>query len=525
MKEYDPDCSKEGLLMSGPLACSRVSRRQFLRHLGLMAGVALTTSLLNDLDALAKPKRPLHFVIVGAGLAGLCAAYELEQRGHTCILLEAETSHIGGRVRTVRFEDGLYGEAGAMRIPLRHELTRHYIKKFGLELRRFVHYNPEAYFYLRGHRERVKNVKQLNRLYDLKGIEREKTPDDLWADVVIRRLKALTDRETADLSSVTPETAAVRALDRRSLQQLFEADGLSPEAIEFLAVAYGLEPIMMNAATEYLREEREQVWMQEFHEIVGGTDRLPAAFASRLKSKPRLGCEVVRLEQDPSRKRAAAVYNEGGRQRRAEGDFVLCTLPFPVLGRLQIVPPFSEAKRRAVRELSYDSATKVLAVTNRRFWEADDQIFGGGTYTDLPTGMTYYPSDNAAVKDPAVSAGPGVMLASYTWGQAARRLATLPHPERSALVIRHLSQVHSQLNRQSILRHTVSWSWDSHRWSGGAFAWFTPGQHTSLHRHVISPEGRIFFAGEHTSLTHTWMQGALESALRAVREMLSDSGR
>lgn len=321
-----PSRNRWPLLLTFP----RLTRRQFLRRLGVATGVALTTSLLDDLHALAQPDKPLHVVIVGAGLAGLCAAYELEQRGHICLLLEAETSHIGGRVRTLRFENGLYGEAGAMWIPLGHALTRHYAKAFGLHLRMFVQSNPEAYYYVRGHRERIQHVKQLSRLYALQDAEREKTPDDLWADVVVRRLKGLTDQERADLSAVSLETAAIRALDQQSLQQLCEADGLSPEAIEFLAVTYGIETLLSSAATEHLREEREQVWTQEFHKIIGGTDRLPAALAARLKSKPRLGCEVVQLAQDPPRRRAAAIYRQrgtGNQQQRAVGDFVLCTLP------------------------------------------------------------------------------------------------------------------------------------------------------------------------------------------------------
>jgi monoamine oxidase len=84
--------------------------------------------------------------------------------------------------------------------------------------------------------------------------------------------------------------------------------------------------------------------------------------------------------------------------QRAEGDYVLCTLPFPVLSRIQTAPAFSGPKQRAIRQLNYDSSTKVLAVTKRRFWETDDGIFGGGTYTDLPTGTTYYPADNAVAK-------------------------------------------------------------------------------------------------------------------------------
>src|SRR5262245_29901940 len=244
----------------------RVTRRQWLRRLGLATGVALTTSLVDDLHALLPPDRPLHVVSLGAGLAGLCAAYELEQRGHTCVLLEADTTHIGGRVRTLRFEDGLYGEAGAMRIPLGHALTRHYVKAFELPLRPFVQANPDAYYYMRGQREHIKDVHRLRRLYALQEAEREKTPNDLWADVVVRQLQGLTDQERADLSSVTPQTAAIRALDQQSLQQLCEAAGLSPGAIEWLAVSYGLEALLPSAATEHLREERDQVWAQEFHE-------------------------------------------------------------------------------------------------------------------------------------------------------------------------------------------------------------------------------------------------------------------
>ena len=498
-----------------------LSRRQFLRRLGFATGAALGTSLLHDLRAIAQPARPLDVVILGAGVAGLCAAYELERRGHRVVILEAETRHVGGRVRTLRFDDGLYGEAGAMRIPARHELTRHYVKELGLTLRPFVQSNPRAYVHLRGRRERIENVRALASLYDLQGPEKDKTPDDLWAASVGRRLAALDDAGRKDLSADAPTTAAVRALDQMSLQQLFESEGLSPEAIDFVASVNGLGPELATAATETLREELHEVWTQRFDEVVGGSDRLPAAFVRHLSFKPRLGCEVVSIEQDPLRRRAATIYRERGSFRRVEGDVVLCTLPFPVLSRMSIDRVFSGPKQRAIRELSYDSSTKVLALAARRFWESDDGIFGGGTYTDLPTGTTYYPSDNAEARDPSVSARPAVMLASYTWGQPARRLAILSHHERAALAISHLARVHPQLADPRAIRRTASWSWDHHPWSGGAFAWFTPGQHSALYRHVISPEGRVFFAGEHASLSHTWIQGALESALRAVREILT----
>ena len=501
---------------------SPITRRQFLRRLGIATGATLGLAPLHDLRALVQPARPVHVVILGAGLAGLCAALELERRGHTCTILEAETTHIGGRARTLRFDTGLYGEAGAMRVPKNHALPRHYIAEFGLSLSPFVQSNPEAFYFVRGRRVRIKDVSRLNDLYALTEAEREKRPDDLWAGSLVKRLQALPPEERAELANLMPSSTALRALDQQSLQQIFETDGLSPAAIEFLAVTYGMETLLGTALTEHLREEEDGVWTRGFDEIVGGADRLPAAFAARLKSKPRMGAEVVRLEQDPVRGRATAVYRDkDGRPFRVEGDFVLCTLPFPVVTRLEVEPAFSGAKQRAIRELNYDSSTKVLAVTRRRFWEQDDGIFGGGTYTDLPTATTWYPSDNAAARDPKVSGAPAVFLASYSWGQAARRLATLPHTQRSALALTHLARVHPQLARTGEVRRTASWSWDNHRWSGGAFAWFMPGQWSALHRHVVAPEGRIHFAGEHVSLSHTWMQGALESALISVRAILA----
>lgn len=410
-----------------------------------------------------------------------------------------------------------------MRIPARHELTRHYIQEFGLSLRTFVHTNPNAYYYLRGQRQRIADVQTLNALYALRESERTKTPDDLWDDCVGKTANSLSDADRKSLLSDRPDSERIRTLDQQSLQQLCEAAGLSDEAIEFLAVTGGSETLLLSAATEHVREELQQVWTQGFDEIVGGTDRLAAAFAARLRAPPKLGCVVTRLTQQPERRRAAAIYLERGVERRIEGDFVLCTLPCPVLSRIDVEPALSAAKQRAIRQLNYDSSTKVLVMTHRRFWEADDGIFGGGTFTDLPTGTTYYPSDNAATRNPRISQGPGVLLASYSRGQAARRLASLAHKERAAAVLHHLSRVHPQLRQAAVVRQTASWSWDNHPYSGGAFAWFMPGQHSTLHRHIVAPEGRIYFAGEHASLTHTWMQGALESGLRAVREMLESA--
>ena len=234
------------------------------------------------------------------GSPGLVSAYELEKRGHRVTILEADARHIGGRVRTLRFGDGRYGEAGAMRIPTRHLLTRHYVSEFALPLRKFVFSNPQAYYFMRGERHRIADVAAVARLYQLTDAERNKTPDDLWADSVGKALATLDDADRKDLVAESLTSPRVRAFDQKTLQQLCEDAGLSDEAIEFMAVAGGSETILPTAATETLREEMLEVWSQGFDEIVGGTDTLATAFARKLQI------------QAEARLRSAAAHAIGG---------------------------------------------------------------------------------------------------------------------------------------------------------------------------------------------------------------------
>jgi monoamine oxidase len=495
-----------------------LSRRQLLRRFGF-ATAAVAATPFRSFAQTGNGGRKLRVVIVGGGLAGLCAAYELEQRGHDVTILEAETSHVGGRARTHRFDNGQYGELGAMRIPAKHNLTRGYINRFGLSLRNFVQSNPDAYYYVRGQKIRIKDEAQVNQYYNLADNEKTASPFDLWDRSVLKVLGTLGPDELADLRNPALKTAKLKQIDRMSLEEAFKQGGLSNEAMEMLASTWAYETMLQSGITAILREEYEEVWTKNFDEIVGGTDMLPRAFAANLKNKPRMGCKVVRLEQTSAGATAYYIDGPGRPVQRADGDVLLVTVPLGVLSKIQLNPAFSPAKMRAIRQVTYDSSTKVLAQAGRRFWEMDEGIYGGGTFTDLPTGITYYPSDNAAARNPRVSEGPGVFLASYTWGQSARRLAALSPEERERVTLESMARIHPQVNEFGTIRQTVSWSWDNHANSCGAFAWMSPGQHETLYPDLIAPERRIFMAGEHASLTTTWMQGAFESALRAVQQI------
>jgi monoamine oxidase len=480
----------------------------------------LKSNLLNKhVDSSSHTSSPLHIVILGAGLTGLCAAFELEKQGHTITILEADSDHIGGRVRTMHFEGSMYGELGAMRIPQNHKLTLDYVKQFNLSLRQFNNYNPEAYYYVRGRKERCKNFSNLNSLFRITPWEHAATADQLWEKAIFRLLDRLPTRTCIDLFAPLLLNKILRNLDQLSLQQIFNLAGFSQEAVQLIGSTYSITEHLDFAITQHLREELTGLFSQNFYEIVGGNDQLPKAFAKRLRSKPMLGCNVIGLKQNTLTGRTTAIYRQQGRLNFIEGDCILCTLPFPILKQLEVDPPFSAQKHRSIHELQYDSSTKVLAVTRKRFWEADDKIFGGGTHTDLPIGAVYYPSDNASSRDVSVSNNAGVILASYTFGQKARHLAKLPPEQREMFAIQQLAKIHPQLHQPAIVKSSVSWSWDKHPWSKGAFALHLPGQHTALYQNVIAPEGNIFFAGEHTSLANSWMQGAFESALRAVGQI------
>jgi monoamine oxidase len=196
---------------------------------------------------------------------------------------------------------------------------------------------------------------------------------------------------------------------------------------------------------------------------------------------------------------------------QANGDRAILALPFAVLRHVEILKPFSHAKQRAIRELHYDSAAKILLQCRRRFWEEDEGIQGGWTVSDLPIRNLYYFGAEGQTRR-------GILLASYTWGEDARRWGSLPRRERIIQAIENVAQIHPQISDE--FEVGLDKVWDEDEFAGGAFALFNPGQQALLYRDIIAPEGRIHFAGEHASLTHGWIQGAIESGLRAAKEVV-----
>ena len=501
--------------------------------------------------------------IIGGGLAGLSAAFELRKFGFDITIFEALENHVGGRVYTHYFDEkkGLYGELGAMRVPASHETVWHYINLFKLSTKPFIQRNKNAFIYVQDERIRNdlegKNIKdKLYPLFHLEEWERNMPWPKLNSYALERHLLNLPAAIRTEILKIKPKYNPLYLnLERFSIRKSMEVLGLSEGAINLIA---SIDPITGSFLYNSYNEILQDIYPVNFaylYRIEGGMSKLPLAFyESLLSENPKEYDDIPNNLLGKVKWKGGNwvtgiyKYEKGGKvvlkykskslkeDEKESFDYVICTIPFSTLRNIEINPLFTERKMQAIREVNYSNSQKTLFLCDKRFWEEgdiDEKINGGISYTDKVITTIVYPSDHAACdksqENNFSTEEPGVLLASYNFTLDATRLGNTNSENRFQIVKEQVEEVHGLEKGalDSIVKEYVTREWDNEPWALGAFSMFYPGQKRIFLYDMEKPEyeNRVFFAGEHISCNHAWMQGALQSGIIAANMLIKVKSR
>jgi len=482
-----------------------IGRRAFLKtSTTSLAALALAPRSFAENFQVAPAAKPQKVIVVGAGIAGLVAAFELMQSGHDVTVMEARMRP-GGRIHTLRdeFADGLHAEAGAIDFGDAYTVLQHYIGAFNLP------FNEDGatgkvsgakdVYYLNNKRYLVPSGSELNWPYPLSAEERKLGLRGLWDRYVTPVIQSIGNPADAGWPNST-----ARELDGVTLNEFLRKQGASDAVIAVLRMT------LLGEDYDHVTALQDMVWQPFFDRntkwmnLKGGNDLLPKAFAERLGKRMHYGVALRKLAQDRDRVRLSVTH--GGAVEQVEADRVILAIPFSTLRNVELDDSFSAQKRAVISKLRYDSVTHVYLQSRSRFWI--EQGISGFANTDLPIRVIL----NYTEAQP----GPRAILGIENAGTNSRLAAAMKPEERIRWSLENVKKVYPEMAEN--FEGGTSVVWDEEPWSLGATAYFGPGEMTTMFPHVASVEGRVHFAGEHTSTLFV-MEGAAQSGVRAAREV------
>lgn len=500
--------------------------------------------------ALPGQYKGVKVAVVGSGLAGLAAAFELRKLGFDITVFESEEQRIGGRVYTHYFdkEKNLYGELGAARIPASHGTSWHYINLFNLNTTKIEEGKGDSLVYVRDIRARNNPEDIMRKLYPqfkLTPSERNTPWPDIYTNVLNSALKRMSPQTRSQMLRVIPFedfTHEYLHVVIKSVRQALVEAGLSEDAI---ALVTSLSPTV-NAFidgsfyTELITEYG--LFTKNTYSINGGMSNLPLAFYKSLVSDNpqeygsipvsalgnvtfKMGSWVARVYMSYADEKVGLKYYTKASNAYETFDYVILAIPMTSLRKMYFDPYFSNSMMEAIREVVCFDAQKAVFLCSERFWEKKG-ITGGVTNTDLIIQSIIYPQDRpycserheaALYRSPDV---PDVLTASYNIGNDAIRLANNTEEYHLLIIKRQIEIIHNlpegYLN--GIITDQKVVDWNGSPWVTGAFVNFLPGQQIRYLFNMAKPDynNRVYFAGEAYHPPNGWIQAALQSAMTAV---------
>ncbi|MGN6711631.1 flavin monoamine oxidase family protein [Anaerocolumna jejuensis] len=525
-----------------------------LTNAGRTEDLANIIELLNpppDITSYVQPGslKDLKIGIIGAGLAGMSAAFELRKTGADITILEANEERVGGRVYTHYFDKSRknYGELGPLRIPVSHGTTWHYINLFHLITVPSSAENSKTFIY--SHNTRIRRdaegsniMEYLYPLYDLTEAERN-TPWNILNDYAFTYiLKELSPDIRKELLQILPAySPELCPYINQSIRQIWQDLGFSQSAITLLASVNSLTGDSLSSNYFETLNEEYSMDYTNIYRISGGMEYLPYAFYESLispapeeysqnsdllgKCRIKFGHYVTGIYQKENDSVMLRYDTRVSKDQTEEFDYVVCALPFSLLRTVDVNPFFCNQKMQAIRELNYYNALKSAFLCKDRFWEENadyGRINGGFSATDLPIRSIFYPTDHLYCMDEASCSPhePGVITAAYNIGLDAVRVGAFPEKQCFPYIKRNVEEVHGLSNGylDKLVSEHKTINWNQEPYAKGAFRSDLPGQLLNFGYEMLLPEynNHVFFAGEHTSSKHGWMQGALRSGMLAA---------
>ena len=467
-------------------------------------------------------------LILGAGLAGMSAALELRDAGYDVQVLEYNDrpggrnwslyggdtyTELGGFTQHVQFAQGLYLNPGPWRIPYHHRALLDYCKRLKVALEPFVQVNYAAYMHsptaFGGKPQRYRKVHA-----DFNGHVAEllaKAADQSRLDQAVsaedREILLEAMRKWGALDKNYEYKKGLLVSERRGYVS-DPGGGLTAEPVP--SEPFALRDLMQSRLWSAIAAGHIYEFQNTLFQPVGGMGMIGRAFGRELGSLIRYNAKVTEIRQDD--RGVIVAYRDtksGAPLGYARAQWCICTIPASILS--QIPMTVGAPMKNAIDALYYDSAIKVGLQFKRRFWEQDESIYGGISFTDLPNALIGYP--NSGFFDD----GPGVLLGAYTFGANSFQFAAMSPEERIKKTLEYGSQIHPQYSTE--FQHGVAVAWHRVPWTLGCAGHWTEELRARHYQNLCAIDGRIVLAGEHASRLPAWQEGALLSSLDAVRRL------